>query len=109
MRIVTDSTPVDAPKDPDKDNVFALYALLATPAEKEALAERYRAGGMGYGDAKKLLIAKIDETFGAARERRKELARDPERVEAALRKGAERAGAIARETMREVRAAVGIR
>jgi len=56
MRIVTDSTPVEAPKDPEKDNVFALYALLATAAELEALANRYRAGGLGYGDAKKLLI-----------------------------------------------------
>lgn len=109
MGIVTDSTPVEAPKDPDKDNVFALYALLATPAEKEALAARYRAGGLGYGDAKKLLIAKIDETFGPARERRKELARQPERVEAVLQAGAARAGAVARETMRDVRTAVGIR
>ena len=61
MRIVTDSTPVEDPKDPSKDNVFALYALLATPEERDVLAGRYRAGGLGYGDAKKLLIEKIDE------------------------------------------------
>jgi tryptophanyl-tRNA synthetase len=109
MKIVTDSTPVDAPKDPDKDNVFALYALMADAAETEALAARYRAGGFGYGDAKKLLIEKIDQTFGAARARRRELEKDPERVEAVLRSGAERAGAVARETMKRVREAVGLR
>ncbi len=109
MKIVTDSTPVEAPKDPEKDNVFALYTLLATPSEAEGLAARYRAGGLGYGDAKKLLIEKIDGHFRAARAKRKELEKDPERVEAALRRGAERAGTIARETMRRVREAVGLR
>ncbi len=109
MKIVTDSTPVEAPKDPEKDNVFALYSLFATPSEAGALAARYRAGGFGYGDAKRLLIEKIDGRFGPARAKRKELERDPERVEAALRRGAERAGAVARETMRRVREAVGLR
>ncbi len=108
MKIVTDSTPVEAPKDPERDNVFALYALLATGSETEALAGRYRAGGLGYGDAKKLVIEKIDEKFGPARERRRELERQPERVDAALRGGAERARAVAAETMREVRAATGL-
>ena len=109
MGIVTDSTPVEAPKDPEKDNVFALYALLATPEESDALAARYRAGGVGYGDAKKLLIAKIDETFASARAKRRELEKEPNRVEAVLRRGAERANAVAHETMRQVREAVGLR
>ena len=109
MGIVTDSTPVESPKDPDKDNVFALYSLFAGPAEREALAGRYRAGGLGYGEAKKMLIEEIDRRFAPAREKRRELEREPERVEAALRRGAERAGAIARDTMRQVREAVGIR
>ena len=109
MKIVTDSTPVDAPKDPEKDNVFALYALLARPEERDELARRYRSGGTGYGEAKKLLIEEIDETFRPARERRRELEKHPEWVEQALASGAERAGAIARETMRQVREAVGIR
>ena len=51
MRIVTDSTPLQDPKDPDKCNVFAIYRLFASPAEAEAMAERYRAGGMGYAYA----------------------------------------------------------
>ncbi len=109
MKIVTDSTPVEAPKDPDRDNVFALYSLLATPAESEALAARYRAGGLGYGDAKKLLIGQIDQRFGPAREKRRALEQEPQKVEAALKSGAERAGSVARETMRRVREAVGLR
>jgi tryptophanyl-tRNA synthetase len=109
MRIVTDSTPVESPKDPEKDSVFALYALLASPDERDALAARYRAGGLGYGDAKKMLIAKIDEMFSPARARRRELEKEPEKVEAVLRRGAEKANAVADRTMREVREAVGLR
>jgi tryptophanyl-tRNA synthetase len=109
MRIVTDSTPVAAPKDPEKDNVFALYRLFATPEETEALAARYRAGGLGYGDAKKLLIEKIDGQFAGARDKRKALAADPAIVAGVLARGAERAGTVARETMREVREATGLR
>ena len=100
MRVVTDSTPVADPKDPDKDNVFALYSLFASPEERDALARRYRAGGLGYGDAKKMLIAKIDEAFASARERRRDLEKDPARVEAVLRRGAEKANAVANATMR---------
>jgi tryptophanyl-tRNA synthetase len=109
MRIVTDSRPVEAPKDPDGDNLFALFSLFADEAEKEALAARYRAGGVGYGEVKKLLLAKIDSTFAAARARRKELERHPSVVEAALRKGAQRARTEAQETMQLVRQATGLR
>ena len=109
MSIVTDSTPVEAPKDPDKDNVFALYACSPPTTEKAALAARYRAGGMGYGDAKKLLLAKIDAAFGPAREKRRQLAADPKVVDGVLARGAERARAVAAETMREVREATGLR
>src|SRR5204863_170903 len=97
MGIVTDSTPLEAPKDPDKDTVFALYSLFATDLERAALAERYRAGGMGYGEAKQMLLAKIDEHFGPAREKRKALAANPTAVEAILRDGARRARAEAQK------------
>ena len=103
MGIVTDSTPVEAPKDPDKCNVFALYSLFATDEEKAALAARYRAGGMGYGEAKKMLLEKINDHFAPARERRKELAAQPEQVEEVLRARAEQARAEARKTMALVR------
>src|SRR5262249_32688148 len=79
MGIVTDSTPLEAPKDPARCNVFALYSLFATEEEKAALAARYRAGGLGYGEVKKMLLGKINDTFGPVRERRKELAAHPER------------------------------
>jgi len=108
MSIVTDSTPVEAPKDPEKDNVFALYSLFATAEEKAALAQRYRAGGMGYGEAKKLLLEKINAQFEPARQKRKQLAADPDYVEGVLRKGAARARAEAQKTMELVRRAVGM-
>jgi len=107
MGIVTDSTPVEAPKDPDKCTVHTLYKLFATPEEQGALADRYRAGGMGYGEAKTLLLAKIDEYFGPFRERRKQLAANGAEVEDVLRDGAKRARAEALETMDLVRSAVG--
>ncbi len=109
MSIVTDSTPVEAPKDPAKCTVFHLYGLFATGAEQAALAERYRAGGMGYGEVKQMLLEKIDTFFAPAREKRKQLVSEPERVEAALRRGAEKARAEARKTMALVREAVGFK
>src|SRR5262245_55883018 len=60
MSIVTDSSKVEDPKDPERCTVFALYSLFASPEEKAALAARYRAGGMGYGEAKQLLYDKIE-------------------------------------------------
>jgi tryptophanyl-tRNA synthetase len=107
MGIVTDSTPVEAPKDPEKCTVFTLYKLFATADEQAALAERYRAGGMGYGEAKTLLLGKIDAFFGPFREKRKQLAADPAFVEDVLREGAKKARAEAVQTMELVRDAVG--
>jgi tryptophanyl-tRNA synthetase len=109
MSIVTDSTPVEAPKDPDRCNVFALYSLFATADEKAALAARYRAGGLGYGEVKKMLLEKINAYFGPFRERRKQLVAHPDQVEAILQRGAQRARAEARKTMALVRQAVGMK
>jgi tryptophanyl-tRNA synthetase len=109
MKIVTDSTPVEAEKNPDNDNLFALFSLFASEPEKTELADRYRKGGLGYGEVKKMLLAKIDSHFAAARAKRKELERHPSLVEDALRKGAEKARTEARETMRLVREATGLR
>lgn len=109
MSIVTDSKTVADPKDPATCNVFALFSLFASPTEKEELAARYRAGGMGYGDAKKQLLAKMESYFAPAREKRKQLALDPAYVDGVLRDGAARARAEAEKTMELVRAAVGLR
>jgi tryptophanyl-tRNA synthetase len=110
MSIVTDSSKVEDPKDPDQCKVlFPLYTLFATEEEKSALAARYRAGGMGYGEAKKMLLEKINDHFAAARVRRKELAAQPEAVEEVLRQGARQARAEAQKTMALVREAVGLK
>ncbi|VTT97350.1 tryptophanyl-trna synthetase : Tryptophan--tRNA ligase OS=uncultured bacterium GN=trpS PE=3 SV=1: tRNA-synt_1b [Gemmataceae bacterium] len=108
MGIVTDKTPLEAPLDPDTCNVFALYKLFASPPEQEELAAKYRAGGFGYGAAKKTLLAKIDAYFAPARERRKLLERNPGLVEEALTAGAQRARAVAQVTVRLVRERLGL-
>jgi tryptophanyl-tRNA synthetase len=109
MSIVTDSKTVAEPKDPERCNVFALYSLFATEEEKTALAARYRAGGMGYAEAKKQLLDKINTFFAPARERRRQLSQDPAFVDEVLRKGAQHARAEAQHTMTLVREAVGLR
>lgn len=109
MSIVTDSTPLEAPKDPAQCNVFKLYSLFANAQEQAALAEKYRAGGMGYGTAKTMLLEKIDAYFGPARERRKELAKNIDYVEQVLLEGAAKARMEAQATMIAVRQAVGLR
>ncbi|MCP4003991.1 MAG: tryptophan--tRNA ligase [bacterium] len=108
MGVVTDSTPVEDPKDPNTSNLFALYALFANDEERAEMAQRFRKGGMGYGDAKKALLEKVTEYFGPARERREKLAADPDAVEEVLRVGAVRAREVAAGLMDEVRSACGV-
>ncbi len=109
MGIKTDSTPMGQPLNPDGDNVFALYSLFASDAEKAEMAEMYRSGKIGYGVAKKALRAKVDAYFGPFRDKRKQLAQDPATVEDVLRAGAKRARAEAEATMALVRSATGLR
>jgi tryptophanyl-tRNA synthetase len=109
MSIVTDSTPLEAPKDPEASSILALYRLVATPEQVAEMRERFLAGGHGYGEFKKELFAAIWDYFAPARARREELLRDPGHVEEVLRDGAERARSIAAETMERVRRAVGLR
>jgi tryptophanyl-tRNA synthetase len=108
MGIKTDSTPLEAPKDPAKDSVFKFYSYFATDEEKKSLAEKYRAGGYGYGDAKKLLLEKILEYFKPFREKREELKNNTDYVKSVLKDGAERAREVASKTKEEVRKAVGL-
>jgi len=108
MKIVTDSAPLEEPKDPDTCNVFALYRLFASEAEAADLAERYRQPGFGYGTAKKELLAKITEYFAPMREKRAELEADMDYVEDILRAGAERARAETKKTLQAARKAVGL-
>ena len=108
MSIKTDSTPLEAPKNPERCNVFAVYKLLAEPDEVEAMAGRYHEGGLGYGEAKKQLAEVIERRLGPARRRREQLAADPDYVEDVLADGARRTRKLAREVMERVRAACGI-
>jgi tryptophanyl-tRNA synthetase len=108
MGIVTDSTPLEAPQDPEKCNAFALLKLFAEPAETAEWADRYRKGGTGYGHAKKRLADLIAAHFAEARERRKALAADLGHVHKVLRTGAQKARAVAGPLLADVRAAVGI-
>jgi len=107
MSIVTDSTPVEAPKDPEKCNVFALYRLFAPPEAVEDTAEKYRRGGLGYGEVKKELIELIWNYFAPYREKREELMSDLPRVRRILREGADKARYHAEKTLRKVRKRVG--
>jgi len=108
MRIVTDSTPVEDPKDPEKCNVFALLKLVASPEELADWDSRYRNGGMGYGEAKKRLAELTIDYFKPYREKRAELENNLDEVKAMLRQGGERAKAVARQTLDEARRAVGL-
>jgi tryptophanyl-tRNA synthetase len=108
MRIVTDSKTLDDPKDPETCSVFALYRLFVSEAETGAMAERYRAGHYGYGEAKKSLFEALWRYFEPFRNKREELAGRPECVESVLQAGARRARAEARRTLGEARKAVGL-
>jgi tryptophanyl-tRNA synthetase len=108
MSIVTDSASVQEPKDPGTSNLFAILRLFCSPEEQAEWADRFRTGGLGYGEVKKAILHKFLERFGPARQRRGELARQPDFVEDVLRRGAERAREVARPLVQEVRAAVGI-
>lgn len=108
MGIVTDSLGVEEPKDPETNTIYQLHGLMASPEEQAELAERFRAGGMGYGDAKKALLEKTLEVFGPFRERREELEKDPDRVEDILREGGRKARQTARGVLDRVRLAVGL-
>ena len=108
MGVVTDSLGVEDAKDPEACTVWQLYKLVASPEQTEEMAGRLRAGGYGYGDAKKELLAALDGYFAEARERRQALAADPDTVEDILRDGAKRARAVASEVVSAAREAVGM-
>ena len=109
MSIKTDSTPVEDPKDPDNCMVFTLYKLFATEEQQTELADRYKAGGMGYGDAKQTLYEAAMDYFGPAFDRRAELEQNPARVEEVLQAGAAAARAKGREVLDRCKEACGLR
>jgi tryptophanyl-tRNA synthetase len=108
MRIVTNSQGVDEPKDPENSQIFLLYKLFATPEEQEALAKRYREGGMGWGEAKEELFRVANRELGPIRDRFNELMANPKKLDDILEQGAAKARPIAAATVARVRRAAGI-
>ncbi|MEK7672978.1 MAG: tryptophan--tRNA ligase [Patescibacteria group bacterium] len=107
MGIVTDSTPLEKAKDPKTCNVFNLYKLLANETEVQELASKYKAGGFGYGEAKKTLLAKILETFAEARTKYNDLLPQKDYVYEVLQEGAKKANAKAQITLTAVKKKIG--
>jgi tryptophanyl-tRNA synthetase len=107
-KIVTDSTPVEAPKNPETCNLFQLYKLFATPDDLQEVERRYREGGIGYGEVKTRLAEAIIAAFAPARERRAELVAHPERIEQVRSAAAAKAKGEARVVLDRAREACGI-
>ena len=103
MKIVTDSTPLEEPKNPDTCNVFKLYSLLATPEQTEALRKKYLAGNFGYGHAKQALFELILERFADERKKYSYFEEHPDEVNRILLEGAGKARMKANEVLKRVR------
>jgi tryptophanyl-tRNA synthetase len=109
MSIVTDSTPIEAPKDPERSTIVQLYSLFASKDQLANMKEQFNKGGIGYGDFKKELFEKLWEYFAPMRKRREEILRDKSYIDDVLACGAKHANEIADRVMQRVRAAVGLR
>ncbi|MFI5149337.1 MAG: tryptophan--tRNA ligase [Bacteroidia bacterium] len=107
MGIITDATPLEAPKNPDTCNVFAIYKLLGTPAEVEAMKANYLKGGYGYGAAKTALYEMILQRFAKQRELYNQYMGNRDLLDEQLRKGAEKARAIAKVVLKRARERLG--
>jgi len=106
--IVTDSAAVKDPKDPDRSTLYALLKLFCTPDQSAEWADRFRRGGLSYREVKQAVYDRFMDKFGPARTRRAQLLSQPEYVEEVLMRGVEKARAVARPLLRQVRAAAGI-
>lgn len=107
MSIVSDSTPLEEPKNPDTCHTFALYQLLASEAEVQAMRENYLRGNYGFGHAKQALFELILSKFEKQRIRFNELMANPSEIDAALQMGAQKAKTVANEVLKRVRTKVG--
>lgn len=109
MRIVTDTRPPDEPKDPDDILIYQLYRHMASAEEAANMAERFRSGDLGYGDAKQLLLDVLDRRYETARMRFADLMRDLRFIQDVLDDGAAKARDTSHPVLERVRAAVGVR
>ena len=106
MGIVTDSTPVEEPKDFGAV-VFQIWSLFAEKGEREEMKERAARGGLGYGDVKKDILKRLLDHFGPMRELREDYLKRPDDVEDILRKSAAKARALAQPVLARCREAAG--
>lgn len=109
MSIETDSTPLEDPKNPDTDNVFALYKLLASPEQIEEMRKNYLNGGYGYGHAKQALFELILEKYADARIKFNELMEDKDTLDAYLENGALKSRIVAQSVLKRVREKLGLK
>ncbi len=109
MGIVTDSKGIDEPKKAEGNTVYELYKLFASKKEADEMKKAFKKGGMGYGDAKKMLLEKIQKTFEPFQKKRKELENHPKKVETILAHGAEKVTEVTHQTMQKVRKATGLK
>jgi tryptophanyl-tRNA synthetase len=109
MGIVTDPTPIEAPKDPEKSTIFALYRLFASPEKTLDMEQKFVKGGYGYGDAKKELFSVLWEYFLPFRSKREKLCANLDYIDEIRNKGAAKARAIGVKTLDKVRELVGMR
>lgn len=107
MSIVTDSTPLEEPKDPETDNVFALYKILASKDQIAEMRANYTSGNYGYGHAKQALYEVILERFASAREKFDYYMNHLDEIDDALQQGASRAKKVADNVLERVRKKVG--
>ncbi|MEM6978057.1 MAG: tryptophan--tRNA ligase [Planctomycetota bacterium] len=109
MRIVTDSRPIDEPKDPNGDHLFELFELFSEAPEINAMRDKYLAGGFGYGEVKKAVAEASEAYFADARQRRSELEQDLAFVRDVLAKGAARAREVASVVLSRAQSHCGLR
>jgi tryptophanyl-tRNA synthetase len=107
MGIVTDSTPMEDPKNPETCNVFKIYRLLGTTEQTESLRQNYIKGGFGYGHAKTALLELILEKYSGPRKIFNELMQNPAKLESELSVGESKAKKLAQEKLKQVRSAIG--
>lgn len=105
--IVTDATPMEEPKDPDKNNVYNIYKLVATPEQTAEMRANFLKGGYGYGHAKTALYEALLERFAKPRARYQELMNNTAILEKELKTGEDKARTMAREKLKQVRSILG--
>ncbi len=109
LSIVTDSTPLEAPKNPETDNVYKIYSLIADDDQRDAMQKKYRAGNYGYGHAKQELFELITRKYAREREAFNYYLSNPEELETKLEQGEAKARVIANEVLARVRKKLGYR